>query len=69
MVSRMRAQRVEEGYRIYVTDQLRLIPQMTYITTRWTDLTTGQARDDSTAEEIAERVIAKIGLEVSDGPT
>ena len=65
MVERLRRERLEESYRTYVTDQLRLIPQMMYLNERWQDVLKPSG-PDMTAEEIAESVIAKIGLEVME---
>lgn len=45
----------------YVTDQLRMIPQMSYLSRRWLDVKMGWGDDDSTADEIVDSVIAKIG--------
>lgn len=47
---------METSYRIYVTDSLRDIPQMTYMSIRWADAVglTGREVDDRTAEEIVD---------------
>lgn len=67
MVERLRRERVEESYRAYVTDQLRLIPQMMYLNERWLE-SVAPSGPDMSAEEIAESVITKIGLEVVNEP-
>lgn len=67
MVERMWRERIEESYRAYVTDQLRLIPQAMFIQDRWHDLSKPSGPSKS-AEEIAESVISKIGLEVVNEP-
>lgn len=47
---------METSYRIYVTDSLRDIPQMTYMSIRWADAVglTGREVDNRTAEEIVD---------------
>ena len=52
----------EEGYRIYVTDSLRLIPQMMYMSTRWADVV-GHARkpvESRSVDEIIDDVIGRL---------
>ena len=45
----------KKAYRTYVTDMLRLIPQMRYITTRWADI--GKVtQDNRTADDIDRRL-------------
>ena len=50
---------VEKSYRAYVTDSLRLIPQMAYVTKRWVDIL--YPEPEMTAEEIVDKVLG--GLE------
>ena len=51
----------ELHYRIYVTDMLRNIPQMTYLTDRWADtLKSNTRRSTKTAEEIVDEVVASL---------
>ena len=51
----------ELHYRIYVTDMLRNIPQMTYLTDRWVDtLKSNTRRSTKTAEEIVDEVVASL---------
>lgn len=47
---------METSYRIYVTDSLRDIPQMTYMSVRWADAVglTGREVDNRTAEELVD---------------
>lgn len=53
--------RRELHYRIYVTDMLRNIPQMTYITTRWADTLESKGADNGkTADEIVDGVIRSL---------
>ena len=56
---------VEYGYRVYVTESLRLIPQMSYLTERWVDFNTRDkgSHDERTAEDIVASVIAKMGAD------
>lgn len=51
---------IEYGYRVYVTDMLRNIPQMTYITTRWADALKSDVREERTAEQIVDDVVASL---------
>ena len=51
----------ELHYRIYVTDMLRNIPQMTYFTERWADtLKSNRKADRRNAEEIVDDLIASL---------
>ena len=51
----------ELHYRVYVTDMLRNIPQMTYLTDRWIDtLKSNARRSTKTAEEIVDEVVASL---------
>ena len=51
----------ELHYRVYVTDMLRNIPQMTYLTDRWVDtLKSNTRRSTKTAEEIVDEVVASL---------
>lgn len=54
---------IEMSYRTYVTDQLRLTPQMMYMTARWYDLVSGKtvSSDDRTADEIADEILSRFG--------
>lgn len=53
----------EMSYRAYVTDSLRLIPQMHYLTHKWSDIMdrARKPRQERTAEQIVEDVISKLG--------
>ena len=51
----------ELHYRIYVTDMLRNIPQMTYLTDRWIDtVKSNRKADNRTADEIVDDLIASL---------
>lgn len=51
----------ELSYRVYVTDMLRNIPQMTYFNERWVDgLKSNAERDNRTAEQIVDDVMASL---------
>lgn len=56
LVARYEQKAIETSYRIYVTDSLRDIPQMTYMSIRWADAIglTGEEVDSRTAEEIVD---------------
>lgn len=56
LVARYEQKTMETSYRIYVTDSLRDIPQMTYMSIRWADAVglTGREVDNRTAEEIVD---------------
>lgn len=51
---------MEHSYRTYVTDSLRLIPQMASLTVRWADLVDEEREPERTAEEIVDDVIARL---------
>lgn len=54
----------EMSYRIYVTDMLRNIPQMTYIESRWVDVVgfgRHERRVEQTAEQVIDHVLAELG--------
>ena len=51
---------MELSYRAYVTESLRLAPQMMYLTGRWIDTIYGKGRDDRSADEIVDDVIGRL---------
>ncbi len=51
---------MDRSYRIYVTDSLRLIPQMASLTQRWADVTNEDREPERTAEEIVDDVVARL---------
>ena len=55
-MARYEQKAMETSYRIYVTDSLRDIPQMTYMSIRWADAVglTGREVDNRTAEELVD---------------
>ena len=63
LVGRHNKEVVERSYRAYVTNSLRLIPQMSYITKTWVDLVSGEAEDERTAEEIIDDVLGRLDEE------
>lgn len=60
LAARVRAMLMERSYRIYVTDSLRLIPQMASLTQRWADVTNEDREPERTAEEIVDDVVARL---------
>ena len=56
LVARYAEKTMETSYRIYVTDSLRDIPQMTYMSIRWADAVglTGREVNNRTAEELVD---------------
>lgn len=60
MASRIRGVIIERSYRIYVTDSLRLIPQMASLAQRWADLTSDDRKPEKTADEIIDDVISRL---------
>lgn len=56
---------VTDSYREYVTDSLRLIPQMMYLNVRWSDAVSKVKRHERemTVEETIDHVIDRIGGE------
>lgn len=54
---------ITRSYREYVTESLRLIPQMMYLTRSWSDVTSrtsSEEGDGRSAEEIVDGVISRI---------
>lgn len=60
LAARVRAMLMDRSYRIYVTDSLRLIPQMASLTQRWADVTSEDREPERTAEEIVDDVVARL---------
>lgn len=60
LAARVRAMLMDRSYRIYVTDSLRLIPQMASLTQRWADVTNEDREPERTAEEIVDDVVARL---------
>lgn len=63
VTARFNNEQRELAYRIYVTDSLQLIPQNSYRTQRFYDLTEKEV-DNRTGDEIALDVIKKAGLKL-----
>lgn len=59
-MGRYNKQMAERFYRIYITDSLRLMPQMKYLTTRWAEAMGYAERDERTAEEIIDDVLGRL---------
>lgn len=53
---------IERSYRAYVTDSLRLAPQMMYLTSRWVESVdmTKTKGDNRTADEIVDDVVSRL---------
>lgn len=51
---------VHRSYQFYVTDSLRLIPQMMYLTETWSSLIDAAYRKERTAEEIIDDVASRL---------
>lgn len=50
----------ELSYKIYVTDMLRNIPQMTYFNARWADTLKSKEEDNRTPEQVVDDLIASL---------
>lgn len=59
-MARYNREAVEKSYRQYVTNSLRLIPQMSYIQSMWTDIVDGGRMPDRTASEIIDDVVSRL---------
>ena len=62
--ARKKRENIEMSYRVYVTDMLRNIPQMTYLSVSWADMIgwgKGGEVDRRTANQIVDDVITAIG--------
>lgn len=56
-------QRTERDlFRVYVADSLRLVPQMSYLAKRWSDVI--RPPEEIDAESIVDDVVSRAGLEV-----
>lgn len=51
---------VERSYRMYVTDSLQMIPQLSYLSVRWSDIMYGRAIEEIDADEIVDSVISRL---------
>ena len=66
LMASFRRRQVETSYRVYVTDMLRNIPQMTYLSARWADVvgfTSGPKGRERSAEEIIDHVLTGLGVD------
>jgi len=52
---------IQRSYQYYVTDSLRLIPQMMYLTDKWSSVVEGAYTIDRTAEEIIDDIASRLG--------
>ena len=64
LLSRVKQDRAERIYRIYVADSLYYSGQGKTLTQRYTDLLKPKKKDNRTAEQIANDVIKSIGLKM-----
>jgi hypothetical protein len=63
-LAKLRQHVIDVSYRTYVTDMLRNIPQMTYLSMRWADTVGfGHRGRERNAEEIVDHVLAGLGVE------
>lgn len=63
MAARLIRKHTQSSYRKYVTESLRLAPQMSYLSRSWTDAIESARRKrepEQTAEEIVDGVIDKL---------
>lgn len=60
LIARYNREIIDRSYRHYVTDSLRLIPQMSYITETWMSLIEGSSNPERTAEEIIDDIAARL---------
>lgn len=51
---------MERSYRMYVTDSLQMIPQLSYLSVRWSDIMYGKATEEINANEIIDDVISRL---------
>lgn len=60
LVARYNREIIDRSYKNYVTDSLRLIPQMSYLTETWKSLVEGSTEPEKTAEEIIDDIAARL---------
>lgn len=58
--ARLNREVVDRSYRMYVTDSLRSIPQLSYVSKRWSDIMYGTGSEEIDAEEIVDGVISRL---------
>ena len=65
-ITRYKSHRRDEAYRIYVTDNLRIIGKNTgtYMDKRYYDMVNPKIQDNRTGEEIVADVLSRAGIEV-----
>lgn len=51
---------IYRSYQYYVTDSLRLMPQMMYLTDKWSSVVEGAYTVERTAEEIIDDVASRL---------
>lgn len=51
---------IQRSYQYYVTDSLRLVPQMMYLTETWKSLVEAAYTPERTAEEIIDDVASRL---------
>lgn len=52
---------ITRSYRYYVTESLRLMPQMMYMSRSWMDVISKPREEERDAEEIVDDIISRIG--------
>lgn len=58
--ARLNREIIQRSYQYYVTDSLRLIPQMMYLSQTWQSLVEGAYRPERSAEEIIDDVASRL---------
>ena len=51
---------IDRSYKYYVTDSLRLMPQMMYLSDTWRSLVDGTRKPDRSAEEIIDDIASRL---------
>ena len=68
MVERHKREVIEDSWRVYVTESLWAAPHQKVLDVHWHDVAWPNEADNRSAEDIADGVIERLGMEVEDGP-
>lgn len=60
VTARFEREIIDRSYRMYVTDSLQMIPQLSYLSVRWSDIMYGEPPKEIDAEEIINGVVSRI---------
>lgn len=60
VMARFAREIIDRSYRMYVTDSLQMIPQLSYLSVRWSDIMYGEPPKDIDTDEVIDSVLSRL---------